>query len=54
MDAPPHLSKCRHFLYFENVNVTFSDPSGLAWVFGRSPAEFVGSNPDARMDVFLL
>ena len=25
-----------------------------AWVFGRSPAEIVGSNPTGGMDVFLL
>jgi hypothetical protein len=25
MDAPPHLFKRRHFLGFENVNVTFVD-----------------------------
>jgi hypothetical protein len=35
MDAPPHLFKRKHFLHFENVNVTFADPSGRAWVFGR-------------------
>ena len=54
MDAPPHLFKRRHFLRLENVNVTFADLSGHAWVRGRSPAEFVGSNPDGCMDVFLL
>ena len=25
MEAPPHLFKRRHFLHFENVNVTFVD-----------------------------
>ena len=54
MDAPPHLFKRRHFLHFEHVNVPFVDPSGRAWVCGRLPAEFVGSNPDGCMEVFLL
>jgi hypothetical protein len=54
MDTPPLLFKRRHFLNFENVNVTFAEPSGRAWECGRSPAEFVGSNPVGCFDVFLF
>ena len=33
--------------------VSMAAPS-KAWVFGRSPAEIVGSNPTGGMDVCLL